>query len=251
MGHVYSDTFYNYIEQGSRASARAVAKIIMPSLAPQSLLDVGCGRGAWLAEWHAAGINDLQGIDGDYVDRSTLRVKPDQFQGRDLRHAFDLGRKFDLVQSLEVAEHIPVEFAATFIDNLVRHGDIVMFSAAVPGQGGEDHINEQPLEFWRGHFRRHGYEPYDVVRAQLQENMDVAPWYKYNTLVYIHPGAEQRIPEQWKARKISRDVRIDEGGTLAWRMRRAIVRLLPRKIVDEIAVRNAVRIARKLDPSSI
>ncbi len=246
MGHVYSDMFYNYIEQGSRASARAVAKIIMPTLAPRSLLDVGCGRGAWLAEWHAAGIDDLQGIDGDYVDRTTLRVKPEQFEGRDLRHAFDLGRKFDLVQSLEVAEHIPVEFAATFIDNLVRHGDIIMFSAAVPGQGGEDHINEQPLEFWRGHFRRHGFEPYDVVRAQLKDNAEVAPWYKYNTLVYIHSRAAERIPAQWQSKKIGSNKSIEEGGTFSWQLRRALVRLLPRKIVDEIAVRNAGRIARKL-----
>ncbi len=246
MGHVYSETFYNYIEQGSRASARAVAKIVMPTLAPKSLLDVGCGRGAWLAEWQAAGIDDLMGIDGDYVDRATLRVAPNQFEGRDLRHSFDLGRSFDLVQSLEVAEHIPVEFASTFVDNLVRHGDIILFSAAVPGQGGEDHINEQPLEFWRGHFKRHGYEAYDPVRPYLAGNADVANWYKYNSLVYVHPRAAARLPQAWAATKIAANAKIDEGGDLGWRARRAVVRLLPRSVVDQIAIRNAARIARQL-----
>jgi Methyltransferase domain len=246
MGHVYSDIFYNYIEEGARTSARVVAEIIMPTLNPKSLLDVGCGRGAWLAEWRMAGVNDIMGIDGDYVNRSTLHVAVTEFEGRDLRHSFDLRRTFDLVQSLEVAEHISVEFAATFISNLVRHGDVVMFSAAVPGQGGEDHINEQPLEFWRKHFLQHGFEAYDVVRPHLVKKSQVAHWYKYNTLIYIHPRALSQVPADWRSKKIPANLKIEEGGDAAWRLRRAIVRLLPRRIVDQIAIYNSVRISRAL-----
>lgn len=241
MGHVYSSTFYDYIERGARASAQRVASYLIPALAPQSVLDIGCGRGAWLAEWQSAGVPEVFGLDGDYVDRNTLRIDPAQFQGRDLSKPFDIGRDFDLVQSLEVAEHLPDSAARTFVENLIRHGDMILFSAAVVGQGGEDHINEQPLDYWRRLFEERDFVAYDAVRPLLAAHSDVEPWYRYNTILYVHPRAQHKLPAAWQKTIVLPKQKLREGGNLQWRLRRKIVATMPRKLVDEIAVRNAAR----------
>ena len=84
----------------------------------------------------------------------------------DLTHPLQLDRQFDLVLSLEVAEHIPAGRAATFIDSLVRHGDAILFSAAIPRQGGEQHINCQWPSWWAELFTQRGYQTFDLVRPR-------------------------------------------------------------------------------------
>jgi len=101
--------------------------IVAGMLRPRSVLDVGCGRGIWIDAWVRAGVEDCLGVDGDYVDRRRLAIPPERFVARDLSRTFDLGRDFDLVQSLETAEHIDERFADAFIDTLCHHGGLVMF----------------------------------------------------------------------------------------------------------------------------
>jgi 2-polyprenyl-3-methyl-5-hydroxy-6-metoxy-1,4-benzoquinol methylase len=60
----------------------------------------------------------------------------------------DLEKEFDLVVSLEVAEHLPASAADQFVNTLVKHGKKILFSAAIPGQGGQDHLNEQWPDYW-------------------------------------------------------------------------------------------------------
>ena len=100
-------------------------------------------------------------VDGPYVDRRRLLIDPGDFHAADLAAPIGLGRRFDLVQSLEVAEHLPAAKAEQFVDMLTTHGHCVMFSAAVPGQGAENHVNEQPAEYWRAIFGERGYGAVD------------------------------------------------------------------------------------------
>ncbi len=134
--HVYSSDFYDYIDEGSRRSARIVSRLLLDALPIRSLLDIGAGHGAWAAEWSAAGVLEVLAVDGDYVVESQLLVPPSSFTAHDLATPLDLGRRFDLVQTLEVAEHLPASSADTFVDNLVRHGDIILFSARGPPRVG-------------------------------------------------------------------------------------------------------------------
>ena len=136
--HTYSSDFYQYIDAGSRASAQAVSSLLLDELKIDSVLDVGGGHGAWARIWLDSGVSDVLAVDGAYVDRQQLAIPPRCFHSHDLLQPLDLNRSFDLVQSLEVAEHIAEDRADTFIDSLVRHGDVILFSAAVPRQGGED-----------------------------------------------------------------------------------------------------------------
>lgn len=235
MSYEYDQSFFDYIESGAARSARVVVSQMQPLLSPRSVLDLGCGRGAWVAAWLEAGVRDAVGVDGDYVDRERLCVPETSFVASNLTQPFDLEKRFDLAQSLEVAEHLPPDAAETFVDSLCRHSDLVLFSAAVTGQGGENHLNERPLEYWRMLFAKRGYAPFDVLRPALRTRRDVEPWYRYNVVLYANPAGVERLPERVLRAGVSADERIREGGNPAWRMRRALVRLLPRRVVTLIA----------------
>jgi SAM-dependent methyltransferase len=236
MNHKYDGVFFDYIESGARASARCVIAVLRGTLEIGSVLDVGCGRGAWLVEWAGDGVPVVAGIDGDYVDRSRLAIPNDSFNTADISANFDLDRKFDLVQCLEVGEHIPTARSAQLVANLVRHGAMVLFSAATPGQGGEFHINEQPLSFWRQLFHAHDFHPFDFVRPRVAGLADVEPWYRYNTMLYVRSDTIERLPAAVSAARLAPDKEIPEVAPLQWRLRCAMLRHLPANAVTQLAV---------------
>lgn len=247
MSHVYNSDFYNYIEQGSRRSADGIIKILKEQISIHSVLDVGCGRGAWLSQWEQSGVEDIVGVDGDYVVRADFHVDAKRcFRPHDLSRSFSLKRKFDLAQCLEVAEHIDEKYSSILIESIVAHADVILFSAAQPGQGGENHINEKPLGFWRDIFAAHGCVPYDFVRPEVSEDETIMPWYRYNCVVYANETGAQRLSAHALEAKVESGSKLKPGGSLKWRLRRLIVSFMPRKFVDAIAVHNAKRISEKL-----
>ncbi len=202
----YTADFFDLLARGTRGSARAVVPLVNELVRPASVLDVGCGVGTWLAEWDRAGVSDVLGIDGDYVDRTSLELPVDRFAPVDLQQSFSLGRKFDLVQTLEVAEHLDEAYADTFVESLVRHGETILFSAAIPGQGGTHHVNEQWPSYWAEKFARVGYTAYDIIRPQIWTDPQILVWYRQNILIFargrVFEGAETRLdrvhPEMWR-----------------------------------------------------
>jgi SAM-dependent methyltransferase len=236
MSHQYEPLFFDYIEQGARSSARKFSLHLLSAIGIKSVLDVGCGRGVWLSEWLASGVPHVQGVDGDYVERASLAIPNDTFHAADITEPFDFQRQFDLVQCLEVAEHIPSERSADLVKNIVRHGRIVLFSAATPGQGGEFHVNEQELSFWRDLFRAHDYHPFDYVRPLVVNDRDVEPWYRYNTLLYVHSQSIPSLSGPLLATRIPERRRIPEVAPLGWKLRRAVLRRLPISVVTLLSV---------------
>jgi SAM-dependent methyltransferase len=163
-----------------------VVPILIEMFQPKSVLDVGCGIGTWLKSFYDFGVTDVMGVDGDYVDREQLKqyISENLFKPADLTYPFNLQRKFDLVLSLEVAEHLPEPSALGFIETLCKHGDTIIFSAAIPHQGGQNHVNEQWKEYWINKFYSFGYQPYDLLRARIWNINLVDWWYKQNMLVF-------------------------------------------------------------------
>lgn len=228
MGHQYDDHFMSYTDASSRRTAGVVAGWLQGLLTPASVLDVGCARGGWLAAWREAGAAEIQGVDGDYVDRKQLAIPEENFRTADLSHPLDLARRYDLVQSLEVAEHIAAEHADTFVANLVRHSNgLILFSAAPPGQGGEFHINEQPYDYWRERFARHGFVAFDPVRPKLAGDASISFWYRFNTLLYVHHDVVASLPPEIAATRIPEALRVADVSPLPFRLRKLIVRSLP------------------------
>jgi SAM-dependent methyltransferase len=147
-----------------------MAPLVLQLLPVRSVVDVGCGDGSWLAVFRELGVDEILGVDGEYIDREILQIPQDCFQAVDLSKPFDLGRVFDLAISLEVAEHLPSESAPVFVESLTRAAPLVLFSAAIPFQGGVHHVNEQWPDKWAGLFRGHDYVPVDFLRKRIWRN---------------------------------------------------------------------------------
>jgi SAM-dependent methyltransferase len=232
----YDEHFFSYLELSSLRSARIAVPIVLRLLRVNSILDVGCGAGAWLYEYRKAGVADVIGLDGDYVSPESLLVPRGVFRAQDVTRAFDLGRRFDLVHCLEVAEHLPAEASETLVANLARHGDRVLFSAAVPGQGGQNHSNEQSYEFWRAVFATQGFLPFDCLRAALMQSKEVEPWYRYNTLLYVRKEAIGTLPPAIRAREVPPGEQIADITPLLYRIRKRIIGRLSPEFVSRLAV---------------
>jgi Methyltransferase domain len=230
----YDGGFFDYVSIGSRRSAAIVAPLVLRHYQVKSLADIGCGRGAWLPEWQRAGVADYLGIDGDYVDRDRLLIPRDRFMTQDLTKRFDVGRRFDLVVSLEVGEHINPADTDSFVDNLCTHSDAILFSAAVPGQGGVLHVNEQDYAFWRQCFSARGYRLFDFVRPKVGALHQVEPWYRYNSLFFARADAVERLSAEARSAEIKLDQPIPDYSPMFWRLRNAIIRRLPPSIYDRL-----------------
>jgi hypothetical protein len=236
MSHAYDARFMSYADRSSRAAAQRIAGLIAGTLTVRSVLDIGCARGTWLDVWSELGASEIQGVDGDYVDRAQLVIPAAQFQAWNLAHPLDLSRDFDLVQSLEVAEHIAAEHAAVFVENLVRHSrGIVLFSAAPPGQGGEFHINEQPYDYWRALFAVHGYHAHDWIRPQIAGEPSISFWYRYNIFLYVHEAAAPRLPEAIRATRVPAERPLADISPTLFQWRKQLVRRLPEGVKDGLA----------------
>jgi SAM-dependent methyltransferase len=146
----------------------------------KSVLDVGCGQGTWLKAATEVGIHDIVGIDGVSMPPARLLFPADKFLCRDLAQPWDLGRKFDLVLCLEVAEHLDPSASETLINTLTRHADHVLFSAACPGQPGQHHVNCAWPEEWQRRFNARGFVCSDSLRPQLWSDARIEPWYRQN-----------------------------------------------------------------------
>lgn len=181
---IYSKDFYNYQMQGSLNSAKVIVPMVLDLLKPGSVIDIGCGAGTWLSIYKEHGIEDLLGVDGDYVDRKMMLIDEHEFRAHDLSKPFDAGRRYDLAQSLEVAEHLDQSCAEQLAGNLVNLSDIILFSAAVPFQLGTGHVNEQFADYWAAHFLKHGYLPVDFIRPAIWQHGDVEVCYRQNVLLF-------------------------------------------------------------------
>jgi SAM-dependent methyltransferase len=173
---LYGADFFVGRRETVLASANVVAPLVADLVAPLSVLDVGCGYGEWMEAFSAAGA-DVLGVD-------IAAPEGDLFIRHDLTVPLDLGRTFDLVVSLEVAEHLPADAADTLVDSLARHGETILFSGAVPGQEGKGHINCQPHGYWHAKFADRGFAMSDPVRPLVAGDHRVSPWYRDNIFVY-------------------------------------------------------------------
>lgn len=190
----YGAGFQAEHHEGSLRSARRIVPLVQSHVAAASAVDVGCGSGAWLAALAEHGVVDVIGVDGADVDSALLRIAPERFLHHDLRTPLRLPRRFDLVLCLEVAEHLPESCATDLVGSLVALGPCVLFSAAVPGQGGTGHVNEQWPSWWIARFAAHDYRVVDAVRPHVWAADDVEPWYAQNALLFVAADELARRP---------------------------------------------------------
>lgn len=181
----YTRSFYERFETGSLSSAEIILPIVFDVLRPKSVLDFGCGVGTWLAAARTLGANRLVGYDGKWVKRDMLADGGIDFHEVDLEaDTIDL-QPVDLAMCLEVAEHLSPRASERLIADLCKCSNTVLFSAAIPGQGGAHHINEQWQSHWISLFNRLSFTAYDVVRPAVWDDLSVEVWYAQNCFLFV------------------------------------------------------------------
>jgi hypothetical protein len=156
------------------------------------VVEVGGGAGSWLTVALDLGTTRVRGYDGGCVQAAALKIPDVSFKACDLTASMPDGlpgeadepSKFDLVLSLETAARLPASAASGFVAALCRLGDVILFSAAIPHQGGADEINGNWPAYWNALFREHGFECFDAVRPAFWMRSDVEWWYAQNALIF-------------------------------------------------------------------
>lgn len=183
------EVIHHYNNNHNTYSAEIIVPYIIELLNPKSVVDVGCGLGQWLYVFKQNGVKKILGIDGAHVPKKNIYIGND-FHEFDLNNfeKYDNNERFDLAISLEVAEHLREDKAEKFIKMLTNFSDIVIFSAAIPGQTGENHLNEQFPQYWINFFKNYSYDVYDPFRKRFWSS-DVNWWYSQNMLLFVKNNA--------------------------------------------------------------
>lgn len=168
-------------------SPSVLVPIFIELLKPKNVCDVGCGVGNFLSTFKKLGVKKVLGYDGQWANKKLIAKHLDINEFRTIDFEKQLpnpDRKFDLVLCLEVAEHVSAGKSDQLIDFLTKLSKTVIFSAALPYQGGQNHINEQWEEYWEEKFYKRGYKKYDIIRHKIFTNRKIQWWYRQNIVVY-------------------------------------------------------------------
>lgn len=179
----YDAHFYEENAKVALAAARAMLPWVLLRTGAKSVIDVGCGSAAWLSMAKFLECQ-IHGVDG-HTPESHLLIDLSEFEQRDISHGIDCSG-YDLAICLEVGEHLPEVSAVALVAGLCK-ATYVLWSAAVPGQRGVDHINEQWQSWWDRHFLANNYCGSDEIRRVFWDCEDVAPFYRQNMSVYSQP----------------------------------------------------------------
>ena len=177
----YTPAYYKRISEGSAKSAKEVFNALSEiGVNPKSVLDVGCGIGAW----KQGGI-DWYGI--DYNIPKDALFDGVKYVECNLSEAKEFTYNADMAICLEVAEHLPIERAEWLVNILCKSSDIILFSAAIPYQGGSGHINEQWQTWWEKLFNDNVFGA-AKIQPNIRGNKNIEMWYRQNIILYVRGG---------------------------------------------------------------
>lgn len=183
----YSDDFYRDISVGKDAYKKLLVPLI-DMIRPASVVDFGAGAGTWLAAAKELGVGTVLGIDGPWASTTHRLVEPAEFMTLDMEGDLPEVGRFDLAISLEVLEHISDEAGARAVKWLCARSDVILFSAAIPMQGGTHHVNELWQSVWARRFATEGYVACDIIRPLVWHERSIPWWYRQNTVIYARPS---------------------------------------------------------------
>jgi SAM-dependent methyltransferase len=170
-------------------SARAVIPRVLGLTGARSIVDVGCGSGAWIRACRDLGVPEVVGVDGPHVPPIQRRVAT-EFVERDLAEPLDLARRFNLVMCVDVAEDLPPERAEGLIADITALAPVVLFAAAVPGQDATPHASEWWPEGWAALFEAEGWTCRDAIRPWIRTNDQVGWRYRQTLFLAVAPGSD-------------------------------------------------------------
>lgn len=202
--YLYSNSFFINRQKSIWKSAVRIVSKVLEVIQPSSVIDVGCGTGEFLAVFQEHGIDDILGIDGAYVPQNFLAIPRENFMSTDLSIPFTFDRTYDLAICLEVAEHLSPQSARNFITSLTCLAPIVLFSAAIPYQGGTHHVNEQWPEYWANLFKMNDFVPVDALRQSIWNDIEINVAYRQNILFFCNEEMFTRNEKLFQAYKTTK-----------------------------------------------
>lgn len=144
------------------------------------VVDFGCGPGKYVKYLKDSNF-DCIGYDGN---PNTPKYTNGVCKVLDLSNSFDLQTKFDCVISLEVGEHIPKKYEQIYLDNLNKHSSgLLILSWAVPGQGGDGHVNCQTNDYIIDEITKRNFTLHKDNTNRLREASSL-PWFKNTLFVF-------------------------------------------------------------------
>ncbi|EKD25752.1 MAG: hypothetical protein ACD_79C01527G0010 [uncultured bacterium] len=183
---IYNDTFATQNFR-NKTWTEDFCDFVLKTFKPESVIDFGCGTGDILAPFEKRNLNVL-GIDGSFSNKKYSHIRKENFQIFDIREKYPNKNKYDLCICMEVAEHIDEKYSETLIHNITNSAPILIFTAAGPGQEGNDHCNLQPKSWWMEKLRKYDFEYDDNLTNDFilhMSNMnDVQSWYIENLMIY-------------------------------------------------------------------
>lgn len=195
--NIYDENFYQEVINSNYPSARAVASVMQDLIHPKSVIDFGCGAGCWLKAFdECCNLQHMHGLEGEWLEGKTLMIPREYIEYFDLTKEYELSgnQKYDLAVCLEVIEHIDDKGGENLLNSIVKASDVVLFSAAIPGQRGTHHINEQWQSYWAKKFEERNYVCLDILRP-LFWNDDNVKIYRQNMFLYVRDTCMEQYPE--------------------------------------------------------
>ncbi len=187
----YSKEYYLPSMSAKEKSLDFIVPRIVSELLPESVCDLGCGNGLTLKKFvqHGRGVvKEVYGYDGNNMSPEDYLINTRHLSLNQnfCDPGFILDKKYDLVVTLEVAEHIDNKFSDKFVDLCTMGADAILFSAALIGQVAGTHINNQPGWFWREKFMKRGFLEIDFIRPQIAFNPEFHWPYRQNITFFVH-----------------------------------------------------------------
>lgn len=212
-------------EESNHHSATVILSMLREYFDPKSIVDVGCGLGTWLRAASELGIRDLRGVEGPWLEKQNVVIPLEMITQVDLEKPFSLGRRFDLAVCLEVGEHLAATAAENLVSSLTEHADIVLYSAAIPYQGGHHHVNEQFLSYWIDLFAKREYVVVDVIRGNIWSDTSIRWWLRQNIVLFIKRNILEAIPSLLAESKVVRPISVVHPDIYISRLQDAIRQL--------------------------
>lgn len=241
----YDQRFSQYTTDQNYLSASIIVDELNAELGNiRSVIDIGCGEGVWLRAWKNKGVVDVTGVDQFQWSEMESLIEEHEYKCVDFESSLknlsaSKEHNYDVCQCLEVAEHLSQEVSESLVRFLTSLSDVIVFSSAPPGQGGEHHVNEKPYWLWKRLFEEQGYELYDSIRPRITKYTAVKPWYKYNMFIYVSSNSSasskvallrQKLAYHYKKGDSPPDI-----SPFLYKVRKLIVRCLPTKVQNYLA----------------
>lgn len=236
--YVEGHGFYDYSNAAALNAAGEIVPLVLTAIPIQSVLDVGCGSGAWLKILKEQHIQDYQGVDSYLRDPRKLLVGEDRIDMADFSEPFNLTRRFDLVTSIGLAGRLPDNVVDDFVTSLTQHSDVILFSPMSPNPTDAARESEKPLSYWFEKFEKQGFVMYDFIRPHIQYNNLISHWYRYNVVLFIR---KTREVDARVARTVVLDKKaIKDYNPFMVKLRKRLAAAMPRGLRHVlIAIRNA------------